>query len=234
MADTTSLVVLGADLAATRPRSLPPISACRSRSSTREESRRRLPVSRLHSVEGAAARRQADRRIAARHATGASTFGEPKIDVDKLRDFKTGVVDKLTGGAGQAGEAAQGQRTSRAARRFVDAKTLKVALTTGGEQRRARSSTLIIATGSRADEAAVALASTARACSTRPARSICRTFRSRCWSSAAATSVSSWARVYAALGTKVSVVEMTPGLLPGADRDLVRAREARREDLRDR
>jgi dihydrolipoamide dehydrogenase len=28
--------------------------------------------------------------------------------------------------------------------------------------------------------------------------------------------------VYAALGTRVSVVEMTPGLLPGADRDLVR------------
>jgi len=28
--------------------------------------------------------------------------------------------------------------------------------------------------------------------------------------------------VYAALGTKVTVVEMTPGLLPGADRDLVR------------
>ena len=30
--------------------------------------------------------------------------------------------------------------------------------------------------------------------------------------------------VYAALGTKVSVVEMTPGLLPGADRDLVQVR----------
>src|SRR5204863_4542846 len=27
--------------------------------------------------------------------------------------------------------------------------------------------------------------------------------------------------VYAALGTRVTVVEMTPGLLPGADRDLV-------------
>ncbi len=27
--------------------------------------------------------------------------------------------------------------------------------------------------------------------------------------------------VYAALGSKVTVVEMTPGLLPGADRDLV-------------
>ena len=28
--------------------------------------------------------------------------------------------------------------------------------------------------------------------------------------------------VYAALGTKVTVVEMLPGLLPGADRDLVK------------
>ena len=35
--------------------------------------------------------------------------------------------------------------------------------------------------------------------------------------------------VYATLGSKVSVVEMTPGLLPGADRDLVqRAPEAAR------
>ena len=39
--------------------------------------------------------------------------------------------------------------------------------------------------------------------------------------------------VYAALGTKVSVVEMTPGLLPGADRDLVQAAgAAHREDVR--
>ena len=33
--------------------------------------------------------------------------------------------------------------------------------------------------------------------------------------------------VYAALGTKVTVVEMTPGLLPGADRDLVRILQKR-------
>ena len=39
--------------------------------------------------------------------------------------------------------------------------------------------------------------------------------------------------VYAALGTKVSVVEMTPGLLPGADRDLVKPlAPAHREDVR--
>jgi dihydrolipoamide dehydrogenase len=29
------------------------------------------------------------------------TFGEPKIDLDKLREYKNKVVDKLTGGTGQ-------------------------------------------------------------------------------------------------------------------------------------
>ena len=37
--------------------------------------------------------------------------------------------------------------------------------------------------------------------------------------------------VYATLGSKVSVVEMTPGLLPGADRDLVGVLEKRLEVL---
>jgi dihydrolipoamide dehydrogenase len=37
--------------------------------------------------------------------------------------------------------------------------------------------------------------------------------------------------VYATLGTKVSVVEMTPGLLPGADRDLVRILNQRAEKV---
>src|SRR4029450_6138456 len=37
--------------------------------------------------------------------------------------------------------------------------------------------------------------------------------------------------VYAALGTKVSVVEMMPGLLPGADRDLVKVLAAKIEKM---
>src|SRR5579864_4799266 len=39
--------------------------------------------------------------------------------------------------------------------------------------------------------------------------------------------------VYAALGSKVSVVEMTPGLLPGADRDLVLPLHKRLEKIFD-
>ena len=39
--------------------------------------------------------------------------------------------------------------------------------------------------------------------------------------------------VYAALGSKVSVVEMLPGLLPGADRDLVLPLHKRMEKIFD-
>ncbi|MGH9335819.1 MAG: dihydrolipoyl dehydrogenase family protein, partial [Vicinamibacteria bacterium] len=39
--------------------------------------------------------------------------------------------------------------------------------------------------------------------------------------------------VYAALGSRVTVVEMTPGLLPGVDRDLVRVLEKRMESMVD-
>src|SRR5690606_21197404 len=39
------------------------------------------------------------------------------------------------------------------------------------------------------------------------------------------------ATVYAAIGSKVSVVELTPGLLPGADRDLVKPLHKRLESV---
>src|SRR5258705_8025757 len=38
----------------------------------------------------------------ARHASAwGVSFGEPKLDINKLRSFKQNVVDKLTGGVGQ-------------------------------------------------------------------------------------------------------------------------------------
>ena len=36
-------------------------------------------------------------------------FGEPKIDLDKLREFKNNVVKRLTSGTGQLAKHAQGQ-----------------------------------------------------------------------------------------------------------------------------
>ena len=61
---------------------------------------RRVPVSRLHPVEGPAARREAARGIEAREGVG-HRVRRSQGRLDKLRDFKNRVVDKLTSGTGQ-------------------------------------------------------------------------------------------------------------------------------------
>ena len=77
-----------------------PTLACRSRSSTR----RRTPAASV-CIAAASRRRRCctSPRWSTRRSMPASwgvTFGEPKVDVDKLRGFKQGVVDKLTAGVG--------------------------------------------------------------------------------------------------------------------------------------
>jgi dihydrolipoamide dehydrogenase len=147
-------------------------------------------------------------------------FSEPKIDLDKLRAWKDGVVNKLTGGLGQLSK----QRKvdfiqGRAA--FLDSRTLKIE-GQGGE-RRLVFENAIIATGSRPGAPRALSLDSPRA--------------PRIMDSTAALELDDIPKtmlvigggyiglelgtVYAALGTQVSLVEMTSGLLPGVDRDLV-------------
>ena len=85
----------------------------------------------------------------AQHATTwGMTYGEPKIDLDKLRAFKDQVVNKMTSGLGQIAKHAQGHATSRAARRSSTRRR------SASSSRRGGTETLtfehaIIATGSR-------------------------------------------------------------------------------------
>src|SRR3954470_16953498 len=58
-------------------------------------------------------------------------FGEPKIDVAKLREFKNNVVRKLTSGTGQLVKHRKVQYIQGLAE-IVDAHNLKVKLTAGG------------------------------------------------------------------------------------------------------
>src|ERR1700675_489144 len=60
-------------------------------------------------------------------------FGEPKIDLNKLRSFKEGVVKKLTGGLGQLSNQRSVQFISGKAA-FVNSTTIKVTKTAGGEE----------------------------------------------------------------------------------------------------
>ena len=87
--------------AATRRLSWPPTWPGRDPHRSRGKPRRRVPVPRLHPVQGPAARGQGGFSEAEEAEAWGVTFGKPKIDVDKLRAWKDEVVGKLTGGLGQ-------------------------------------------------------------------------------------------------------------------------------------
>src|SRR5512142_3299882 len=144
-------------------------------------------------------------------------FGAPKIDLARLRTCKEYVVSKLTGGLGQIAKMRKVTYIQGTAS-FVNSNTLKVDKTAGGSENLAFDK-IVIATGSR------------------PA--VIPTFpkSQRVWDSSGALNLPEIPKsllvvgggyiglelgsVYSALGSKVSVVEMLSGLLPGADRDLV-------------
>ncbi|MDX9856809.1 MAG: dihydrolipoyl dehydrogenase [candidate division Zixibacteria bacterium] len=145
-------------------------------------------------------------------------FGEVEIDLDKLRSWKDGVVGKLTGGLGQLARARKVTHI-RGKARFVSSTTLEIKAADGA-RRRLTTRYCILATGSRpavipnlAPESDRILDST----SALDIKSVPRTLLVV----GGGYIGLELGTVYAALGSKVSVVEMTPSLLPGADKDLV-------------
>jgi len=144
------------------------------------------------------------------------TFGKPSIDIDKLRAWKEEVVKKQTGGLGLLAKARKVEYVQGRAS-FVNARTLSV--DTGKGDRRVEVDYVIIATGSRPvtvsnvsiDSPKVLDSTTALDLPDVPGRLLVV---------GGGYIGLELGTVYAALGSKVTVVEMTDGLLPGADRDL--------------
>jgi dihydrolipoamide dehydrogenase len=145
-------------------------------------------------------------------------FGEPKIDVARLRSFKEGVVNKLTGGLGQISKLRKVQYV-RGDASFENSTTVRVAKSDGS------SATLsfdriIIATGSRPSVIPSLKLDTPRMLDSTSALDVPDVPGTLLVIGGGYIGLE-LGTVYAALGSKVSVVEMTAGLLPGADRDLV-------------
>jgi dihydrolipoamide dehydrogenase len=170
----------------------------------------------------------------ARHAASWGVeYGEPKIDVAKLRAFKEGVVAKLTGGLGimckqRKVTYIQGEAS------FVNSTTLKVKKSAGGEEQPSdvtlQFDKIIIATGSSPARPGPLAASGANILDSTGAldlKDVPKTFLVI----GGGYIGLELGTVYATLGSKVDVVEMTPGLLPGADRDLVPPLQKRLEKL---
>ena len=151
------------------------------------------------------------------------SFGEPFIDIDKLRAFKQGVVNKLTGGlAGMAKqrkvEVIQGTAT------FAGVNELKVE---GGDgERTVTFSNAIIAVGSSSMELPHMPWGDPRLMDSTAALEL-EEIPDRLLVVGGGIIGLEMACVYEALGSEVTVVELTPGLMPGTDADLVRPLERR-------
>jgi dihydrolipoamide dehydrogenase len=155
------------------------------------------------------------------------TFAEPSVDINKMREWKERVVKKLTDGLGQL-STQRNINYIRGRARFLDSHTVLVTKPDGADERIAFQHA-ILASGSR------------------PATIPGLPNSPRIWDSTGALSLETippslliigggyigleLGYAYATLGTKVSVVEMLPGLLPGADRDLVTPLAKRLEKL---
>ena len=153
------------------------------------------------------------------------SFGAPKFDLDKLRAWKTKVVGKLTGGLTQMAKARKVE-VVRGVGRFLDPYHLEVALTTGdgqqltGEKKVVRFTKAIIAAGSQAVKLPF-IPEDARILDSTGVLELKAVPKKMLVLGGGIIGLE-MATVYSALGSRIDVVEMLDGLMPGADRDLVR------------
>jgi dihydrolipoamide dehydrogenase len=155
-------------------------------------------------------------------------FGAAKIDLDKLRGWKDKVVGKLTGGLMGMAKARKVE-VVRGVGQFLDAHHVEVELTEGPAQAKTgakvvvRFEQAIIAAGSQVvrlpfipDDPRVLDSTRALDLASVPKRMLVI---------GGGIIGLEMGTVYSSLGTRLDVVEMLEGLMPGADRDLVRVWE---------
>ena len=153
------------------------------------------------------------------------TFGEPTIDLSRLREHKARVVGKLTGGLAAMARARQ-VTVLRGLGRFLDANRVEIDETSGegaaptGTRKVVRFASAIIAVGSQPvrlpflpEDPRIVDSTGALALAEVPGRMLVI---------GGGIIGLEMGTVYSTLGARLDVVEMQDGLMPGADRDLVR------------
>jgi dihydrolipoamide dehydrogenase len=151
-------------------------------------------------------------------ASHGITFGEPQVDLDKLRDYKSQVVGKLTGGLAGMAKARKVQ-VVQGIGKFIDSYHLEVTAD-DGSKKIIGFQKAIIAAGSEAvklpflpEDDRVVTSTGALKLQFRPKRMLVI---------GGGIIGLEMATVYSTLGARVDVVEMLDGLMQGADRDLVK------------
>lgn len=154
------------------------------------------------------------------------TFATPKIDIDVLRKFTDDVIGKLSGGIGELSKRRnvtliEGRAT------FADSRTVSIQHA-DGKTSQLKFKHAILATGSTPAVPAIFQKNDPRVMDSTGAL-LLADIPNRLLVIGGGYIGLEMGTVYAALGSKVVVVEMTDGLLPGADRELVRPLQKRLE-----
>jgi len=145
-------------------------------------------------------------------------FSKPKIDLEKLRSWKNDVVNKLTSGLGVLSKQRKINYIQGKAS-FVNSTTVSIEKAEGGTEE-LKFDKSIIATGSRITTIPSLEIKSKRILNSKTALDLPAIPKSLLVIGGGYIGLE-LGSVYNALGSKVSVVEMLDGLLPGADRDLV-------------
>ncbi|SOE59640.1 dihydrolipoamide dehydrogenase [Burkholderia sp. D7] len=148
------------------------------------------------------------------------SFGEPTIDLDKLRDFKSGVVKKLTGGLAGMAKARKVQVVTGVGK-FVGPNHMEIEGAGGKKIVQFKNS--IIAAGSQAVKLPF-MPEDPRVVDSTGALEL-RQIPKRMLVIGGGIIGLEMATVYASLGAEIDVVEMLDILMAGADRDLVKVWE---------
>lgn len=150
------------------------------------------------------------------------SFSSPSIDLEAVRARKNKVIATLTGGLAQLGKKRK-VRVVRARATFENSQTLRLAPVgdPAPEDERLQFEHCILATGSSPTQIPSLALPTPKVMDSTGALDLADVPESLLVVGGGYIGLE-MGTVYAALGSKVSVVEMTDGLLPGADRDLVK------------
>jgi dihydrolipoamide dehydrogenase len=146
------------------------------------------------------------------------TFGAPKLDLDKLRDFKTKVVGKLTGGLASMAKQRK-VRTVQGVGTFVSPNEMEVQTAEGTKLLRFEHA--IIAAGSQAVRLPAFPWDDERIIDSTGALEL-KDVPKKLLVVGGGIIGLEMATVYGALGSEVTVVEFMDQLIPGADADLIK------------
>ena len=155
------------------------------------------------------------------------TFDKMAVSIDRMRERKEAVIDKLSGGLAQLAKRRKIRRI-HARGVFVDSQTLQLEYAPGDDNpdQRLTFDHCILATGSMPSMPKFLDIGSERVLDSTSALELADVPESMLVIGGGYIGLE-MGTVYAELGSQVAVVELTPGLLPGADRDLVKPLEKR-------